>query len=115
MSDEMIVVIDGNQTMRKQVCSLLVGSGHQVLPSVHGVDAVRKLRGVTPSLFLIDQEVPLGGLRTACILRLNPKYRAAPFLLSASVRRDRAATFIREAREVGIGNIVTSLSPENKE
>ena len=102
MSDETIVVVDGNEKVRKLVSTLLVKQGHQVLQGEHGVDVARNLRGVTPSLILVDQDVPAGGLRTARILRLNPKYHAVPLLLTISLRKDGAKEFIREALEAGI-------------
>ena len=100
------MVIDSDERMRKLISALLTEQGHQVLQSASGVDATRKLSGVTPSLFLVDHDVPLGGLRTVRILRMNPKYRAVPFLLSVGLRKDDAMAFIQEAQDVGVSRFV---------
>ena len=107
MSEETIVVIDSNAMMGKLASSLLAQQGHQVLQAAHGVDAVKKSRGMTPILFLVDHDVPMGGLRTARTLRLNPKYRAVPFLLSVAIRKKGAKDFIKEALKVGIKDFVS--------
>lgn len=47
----------------------------------HGLAAARKMRAVAPDLILIDQSVPMGGIKTARLLRLHPRYQQLPIVL----------------------------------
>ena len=76
-----VMVIDGDAETRRSLCLLLSGKGFQAAAVPQGVDAARVMRHDVPDLVLIDQEIPLGGMKTAQIIRLNRRYCGTPILL----------------------------------
>ena len=101
-----ILAIEGNDATREGMCQCLGQAGYEVVCVSHGVEAVREMGRVMPDLLVIDQDVPAGGVRTARILRLNPKFRAIPMLLTIPGERCQALPLIQEGRGVGIENFV---------
>ena len=82
-----ILIIDGNEKVRSLLGEYLGARGHQVTGAGHGLEAARQMRAQLPDLLLIDQDVPMGGFKTARILRLHPAYQQLPIVLTVS--RDR--------------------------
>lgn len=61
------------------------------------------LRTQVADLILLDNEVPLGGLRTARILRLHGRYNSIPVILSLPPDREKARDTIQRGHEAGLG------------
>ena len=84
MSGARILIIDPSEKIRRLLAAHLTSRGYQVDEVEHGVAAARRMRAPPPDLILIDQDVPLGGVRTARILRLHPAFQLLPILLMAN-------------------------------
>jgi len=54
----------------------------------------------------LDNQVPMGGVKTARILRLHPKFNAIPIILGLPTNRDEARKVIAESNEVGVSNFL---------
>ena len=101
-----VLTIEANDSARDLLCRCLGGDGYEVVGVRHGVEAVREMHRALPDLLLIDQDVPAGGVRTARILRLNPKFRPIPVLVTIPGERCRALPLIEEGRAADIENFV---------
>ena len=69
-----LLLIDPNEKMRQLLGDHLRTRGYDLTGVPHGLDAARQLRQGLPDLVLIDQSVPMGGMKTARLLRLYPRY-----------------------------------------
>lgn len=98
-----ILVIDHDPQMRKVLQNLFSSKGFQAGAVSNGVEAARLMRLDTPDLILIDQEVPMGGIKTARIIQLNPTYARLPILLGLKVGApEHTRATLKEAVQNGI-------------
>ena len=79
-----LLLIDPSEKMRELLGDHLTASGYSVTGAPHGLDAARQLRHDLPDLILIDDGVPMGGFKTARLLRLHPRYQQIPIILLVS-------------------------------
>ncbi len=98
-----ILIIDSDAQTRRGLSHLFMSQGFQAGAVTNGVEAARLMRHEQPDLILIDQEVPLGGLKTAQIIRLNPRYQNIPILLGMkSGTPNQTRDILRQAIKNGI-------------
>ena len=76
-----ILNIAKDERMHALLGHFLRQKDYQVSDARNGLEAVRLLPSATPNLILIDQDVEMGGLRTAHLLRLHPRYQRVPIVL----------------------------------
>lgn len=95
-----ILIIEKNPRLRALARDYIKTCGYEAADAEQGPDAARILRQFVPDLVLIDQDVAMGGLKTARILRLHPSCQQVPIVIT--VRRDVAATLMEEGRRHGL-------------
>jgi len=101
------MVIDGEVRRTGQVEELLQPHGYETASARHGVEAVRHMQRSLPDVILVDQDVQMGGVQTAKVLRLNPRYGRIPILLAAQEQGDaRLRDLVGQAQKVGIAGVV---------
>ena len=76
-----ILLIDAQLRRRKVLLQHLGQAGFETAEAADGLEAVRAMREELPSIVLIDQDVPMGGVKTARLLRLHPRHQGLPFLI----------------------------------
>ena len=81
-----ILIIDGNEKVRGLLAQYLGTRSHEVAGVENGLAAARQLREQPADLLLIDQDVPMGGFKTARILRLHPAHQQIPVVLTVHRR-----------------------------
>ena len=80
--DRTILVVDDSATVRKLICSKLEKSGHNVISAVDGVDALEKLKEITPDLVLLDITMPrMDGYQVCKLIRSNPEMKDIPVVM----------------------------------
>ncbi len=72
----------------------------------HGAEAAIELRRHECDLILLDNQVPMGGVKTARILRLHPKFNTIPIILGLPTNKDEARKVITDSNEVGVSNFL---------
>ncbi|MFA6110796.1 MAG: response regulator, partial [Candidatus Latescibacterota bacterium] len=85
-----ILIVDPNPRVRSLIASHLAAQGHELLLADHGVAAALLLRQHQADLILVDQQVPMGGIKTARLLRLHPACQRVPILLLVDGRLARS-------------------------
>ncbi len=81
----LIMVVDDSLTVRRVAERLLKRAGYQVVLATDGVDALRQLQNVRPSLLLVDIEMPLmDGFTLTRTLRGQPRYQDLPIIIVTS-------------------------------
>ena len=84
MAKTSLLLLEHNDRMRSAVCEHLRTAGYEATGVSGGLQAARAMRHALPDLLLIDDGVPMGGLKTARLLRLHPKYQQIPIILMAN-------------------------------
>lgn len=98
-----LIVIDSDLKMRRELCALFSANGMPAAPAAHGVEAAQLMMKTPPSLVLVDEAVPMGGIKTAQIIRMNPAFKEIPILLGLRLGApDRVRDTLREAIRKGI-------------
>ncbi|MEW6753278.1 MAG: response regulator [Candidatus Latescibacterota bacterium] len=82
-----ILIVDASEAMRELLGRHLAERGYAVCGVGDGVQAARRMRQERPDLLLIDEGVPLDGVRTARVLRLHPDYGRIPIVLCVNGQR----------------------------
>ena len=81
MPEARLLVIDPSDKMRDLLRDHLAAKGYTVTGAPNGLAAARHMRQDVPDLVLLDQEVPMGGFKTARLLRMHPRYQQIPIVL----------------------------------
>lgn len=101
----LIMVVDDSLTVRRVAERLLKRAGYQVVLATDGVDALRQLQNVRPSLMLVDIEMPLmDGFTLTRTLRGQPRYHGLPIIIVTSRTGDEDRN---RAFDLGADDFVT--------
>ncbi len=85
----LILVVDDEQSIRVLLRQILNDAGYRVAEAVDGVDALAKVRSLTPNLIILDLMMPqLSGFDVLSALRSDPVTSAVPVII-LSVLDDR--------------------------
>lgn len=86
-------------------------AGYEVRSASDGIEALEVLGGISPSLVILDLEMPrLGGLDTLKHLRKHPRHRGAPVLvLTASAD---SADVVAARRLGAVGYVLKPFDPD---
>lgn len=77
-----ILIVDDSATVRKLIAGKLEKSGHEVFCAVDGMDALEKIKEVTPDLILLDIVMPqMDGYQVCKLIRGNEKTRDVPVVM----------------------------------
>ena len=102
-----VLIIDGEPQMRKAFSQFFTAQGYHAAAVPHGADAARIMHREVPDLILIDQDVAIGGIKTAQIIRLNPRYGRIPILMGVKVGpREQMRQTAQHSRKVGISGLL---------
>lgn len=102
-----LLVVDRDPQGCGSVLQALSADGHQVGAVRHGVDAVRQMIRELPDLLLIDQAVPAGGLRTAELVRLNPRFGKIAIVLGVEAGpQAQLQELLQRSLRIGISGLL---------
>jgi len=108
-----VVVADDSPTIRRLLSRALEQAGHRVVAAEDGVDALERIREVTPGLAIVDAEMPrLNGYELCRMIRESPEIEPKPHIImltAAGQDTDR-----QRARDVGVDEFMTKpFSPSD--
>jgi chemosensory pili system protein ChpA (sensor histidine kinase/response regulator) len=96
----LIMVVDDSLTVRKITSRLLTRMGYQVVTAKDGVDAIEQLADLSPSVMLLDVEMPrMDGFELAKRLRQDTKTKELPIIMITSRTADKHRNY---ALEMGV-------------
>ena len=104
MASVKILVIDRNPKIGGLVAGQLRERGYDAVDVRHGAEAALKLREKLADVILLDHQVPMGGVKTARILRLHPRYGRIPVIITLPGRKEQAREIIMEGQKARLGN-----------
>ena len=96
----LVMVVDDSLTVRKITSRLLVRAGYHVATAKDGVDALEQLGEISPSIILLDIEMPrMDGFELATHLRSDPKTQHLPIIMITSRTAEKHRAY---AHELGV-------------
>ena len=101
-----VLVVERSPKIGQLVADQLKQNGFDATDVRHGAEAALELRRQECDLILLDNQVPMGGVKTARILRLHPKFNTIPIILGLPTNKDEARKVITDSNEVGVSNFL---------
>ncbi len=96
----LIMVVDDSLTVRKITSRLLMRAGYQVVTAKDGIDALEQLNEITPSVMLLDIEMPrMDGFELTKLMRRDEKTKNLPIIMITSRTADKHRDF---AMQLGV-------------
>jgi diguanylate cyclase (GGDEF)-like protein len=100
--DNLIMAVDDNPVIVRQLEAMLTTAGYQVLQAESGQRALELLENILPDLILLDIEMPgLSGLEVCRIIKENPRTTDIPiiFVTVSDDKNDIVAGFAAGAQD----------------
>ena len=101
-----VLVVDRNPKIGGLVSGQLRERGFEAADCLNGAEAVVQLRQSKADVILLDDSVPMGGVKTARILRMHGKYNTIPIVLGLPPEKAKAVLVIKEAQEAGLSHFL---------
>ncbi len=96
----LVMVVDDSLTVRKITTRLLERAGYQVVTAKDGVDALEQLTEISPSVMLLDVEMPrMDGFELTKRLRQDSKTKGLPIIMITSRTAEKHRNY---ALELGV-------------
>ncbi|HEY0429665.1 MAG TPA: response regulator [Pyrinomonadaceae bacterium] len=77
-----ILVVDDSATVRRLISGKLEKCGHEVICAIDGVDALEKLKEISPDLILLDINMPrMDGYQVCKLIRGNEEMKDTPIVM----------------------------------
>ncbi|MCI0519637.1 MAG: response regulator [Chloroflexi bacterium] len=93
MADEIILIVEDNDVLRKGLVSLLAAEGYKVIEAANGLEALEKMKQATPDLILSDIAMPeMDGYALFEEVRRHAEWVTIPFII-LTARRGREDIF----------------------
>ncbi|ABC32482.1 Chemotaxis protein histidine kinase and related kinase [Hahella chejuensis KCTC 2396] len=93
-----ILVVDDSLSVRSTLKQLLQDCGFEVVTASDGLDAVEKLRHITPNLLLVDMEMPrMDGLELTRHLRQQQDWANMPVVMLTSRSHEKHRSLAHKA------------------
>ncbi len=106
-----ILIVDDSPTIRKLISGKLEKSGHEVLVSADGVEAIEMLQDMTPDLILLDITMPrMDGYQVCKMIRGNDKTKDVPVVMISG--KDGFFDKVRGRMAGSSGYITKPFGPE---
>jgi HD-like signal output (HDOD) protein/CheY-like chemotaxis protein len=101
-----ILIVERNPKIGGLIAGQLREKGFEAEAVINGAEAAVELRKKKADLILMDNQVPMGGVKTARILRLHEKYNTIPVILGLPPDKNEARGVIQEAQGAGVSHFL---------
>ncbi len=101
-----VLVVERNERIGGLISGQLRENGYEAIDVRHGVEVVVELRRQVADVILMDNQVPMGGLKTARLIRLHDKYNTIPIILSLPPDKAQARSIVQQGQQSGLKNFV---------
>lgn len=104
MAGQSVLVIERNPKIGELIAGQLRAKGYDATDVRHGAEAALAMRGELPSLILMDNQIVMGGIKTARLMRLHPRFQPIPIIIGLPTDTDKAREVVVEGQQQGLNN-----------
>lgn len=101
-----ILIIERNARIGGLITSQLNSKGFEAADVRHGAEAAVVLRAGPADLVLLDNQVVMGGVKTARLLKLHPKFQKMPIVLCLPTDVGEAEKAIKDGQSSGLSQFL---------
>lgn len=101
-----ILIIERNARIGGLITSQLNSKGFEAADVRHGAEAAVVLRAGPADLVLLDNQVVMGGVKTARLLKLHPKFQKMPIVLCLPTDVGEAEQAIKDGQSSGLSQFL---------
>ena len=101
-----VLVVERNEKIGALISGQLRDKGYDAVDVRHGAAMAVELRRKVADVIVMDNQIAMGGVKTARILRLHDKFNTIPIILSLPPEKQEATAIITEGQEVGLKNFL---------
>lgn len=101
-----ILIIESNARIGGLITSQLNSKGFEAADVRHGAEAAVALRAGPADLVLLDNQVVMGGVKTARLLKLHPKFQKMPIVLCLPTDVGDAEQAIKDWQSSGLSQFL---------
>jgi HD-like signal output (HDOD) protein/CheY-like chemotaxis protein len=101
-----ILIIERNARIGGLITSQLNSKGFEAADVRHGAEAAVALRAGPADLVLLDNQVVMGGVKTARLLKLHPKFQKMPIVLCLPTDVGEAEQAIKDGQSSGLSQFL---------
>lgn len=101
-----ILIIERNARIGGLITSQLNSKGFEAADVRHGAEAAVALRAGPADLVLLDNQVVMGGVKTARLLKLHPKFQKMPIVLCLPTDVGDAEQAIKDGQSSGLSQFL---------
>jgi HD-like signal output (HDOD) protein/CheY-like chemotaxis protein len=101
-----ILIIESNARIGGLITSQLNSKGFEAADVRHGAEAAVALRAGPADLVLLDNQVVMGGVKTARLLKLHPKFQKMPIVLCLPTDVGDAEQAIKDGQSSGLSQFL---------
>ncbi|MEE3259713.1 MAG: HDOD domain-containing protein [Candidatus Latescibacterota bacterium] len=104
MAAQQLLVIERNPKIGGLIAGQLKEKGYEAEDVRHGAEVALSLREQLADLILMDNQIGMGGIKTACLLRLHPRFQPIPIIIGLPTDADTAREVVVEGQQRGLDN-----------
>ena len=101
MAAQKVLVIERNPKIGGLIAGQLSQKGYEAEDVRHGAEAAMA-RDQAADLILMDNQIVMGGIKTARLLRLHPKFQPIPIIIGLPTDTDVAREVVVEGQQQGL-------------
>ncbi len=101
-----ILIIERNARIGGLIAGQLNAKGFEAVDVRHGAEAAVALRQQAADLVLLDNQVVMGGVKTARLLKLHPKFQKLPIVLCLPTDVGEAEQAIKDGQSSGLSQFL---------
>ncbi|MGY8826281.1 MAG: HDOD domain-containing protein [Candidatus Latescibacterota bacterium] len=101
-----VLIIERNARIGGLIAGQLNAKGFEAIDVRHGAEAAVALRQQVADLVLLDNQVVMGGVQTARLMKLHPKYQKMPIVPCLPIDAGEAEQVIKDAQASGISQFL---------
>ena len=104
MAARRVLVVERNPKIGELIAGQLREKGYDVVDVRHGAEAALSLREQVADLILMDNQIVMGGIKTARLLRLHPKFQPIPIIIGLPTDTETSREVVVEGQQNGLNN-----------
>ena len=104
MAAQQLLVIERNPKIGGLIAGQLKEKGYEAEDVRHGAEVALSLREQLADLILMDNQIVMGGIKTARLRRLHPRFQPIPIIIGLPTDADTAREVVVEGQQRGLDN-----------